>query len=75
MNQIRVKFSTQIEEALLAETKAIADREGRHLQSVVEEALRDLVEKRRNAAARPHVLAHYKSSLDQFGPLYERLAK
>lgn len=74
MNQ-RVKFSTQIEADLLNDTRAIAEREGRLLQSVIEEALRDLVEKRRNAAARPHVMAHYQSSLGPFGALYERLAK
>lgn len=74
MNQ-RVKFSTQIEADLLNDTRAIAEREGRLLQSVIEEALRDLVEKRRNAAARPHVMAHYQSSLEPFGALYERLAK
>ncbi|MCF4166861.1 hypothetical protein L2U69_14505 [Zavarzinia compransoris] len=75
MNTHRVEFSTQVDESLLEEARAIAAREGRPLDNVVEEALRDLLEKRRNAAARPHVLAHYESSLETFGPLYERLAK
>lgn len=75
MSQQRVEFSAQVDENLLEEARAIATREGRLFENVVEEALRDLLEKRRNAAARPHVLDHYETSLDTFGPLYERLAK
>jgi hypothetical protein len=72
---IRQKFATQVDAELLAKTRAIAESEGRQLQSVVEEALVDLVEKKTKSKPRSHVMAQYQASLSQFGPLYERLAK
>jgi len=71
----RTKFATQIDPALLEQTRAIAAAEGRQIQSVVEEALNDLVEKRRQSKPRPLVMAHYEASVAQFGPLHERLSK
>ena len=71
MSQSRVKLSAKIEAALFAEIRAVADREGRSLQSLVEEALTDLMAKRR----REGIATHYRSSLGTFAPLYERLAK
>lgn len=69
------KFATQVDSELLAKTRAIAEIEGRQLQSVVEEALTLLVETREKLKPRTHVMAHYESSVAQLGPLYERLAK
>ncbi len=69
------KFATQVDPDLLARTRAIAAAEGRQLQSVVEEALTDLVEKKSKARPRAHVMAHYEASVAQFGPLYDRLSK
>lgn len=69
------KFATQVDQKLLAETRAIAKDEGRQLQSVIEEALRDLIEKKTRSQPRAHVMAQYQASVAQFGPLYERLAK
>ena len=71
----RQKFATQVDPELLEQTRAIATAEGRQLQSVIEEALRDLVEKKTAGKPRAHVMAQYHASLVQFGPLYERLAK
>jgi len=72
---IKQKFATQVDPALLAKTRAIAESEGRQLQSVIEEALADLVEKRLRTKPRANVMAHYEASVAQFGPLYERLAQ
>lgn len=72
---VRQKFATQVDADLLAKTREIAASEGRQLQSVVEEALTDLIEKKTGAKPRSHVMAHYQASVSQFGPLYERLAK
>ncbi|MCW5943211.1 MAG: hypothetical protein KIS66_13330 [Fimbriimonadaceae bacterium] len=69
------KFATQVDADLLAMTRQIAESEGRQLQSIVEEALLDLVEKRKRDRPRANVLAHYEASLAQFGSLYERLAR
>jgi predicted transcriptional regulator len=69
------KFATQVDPELLAKTKKIAHDEGRQLQSVIEEALSDLVEKRSQLKPRAHIMAHYEASVAQFSPLYEKLAK
>lgn len=72
---LRQKFASQLDADLLAQTRALAKREGRHVQSLLEEALLDLLEKRRQAKPRPQVMALYEASVEEFGPLYERLAK
>ena len=41
----------------------------------MDEALADLVEKRRQARPRPHVLTAYRGSLDTYDELYKKLAK
>jgi len=69
------KFATQVDSGILAEVRAIARAEGRQIQAVVDEALADLIEKRKNARPRPHVLAAYKATLGPYGELYKRLAK
>lgn len=69
------KFATQVDPILLAKTREIAHREGRQLQSVVEEALADLVEKKSGERSRPEVIAHYEATVSQFDSLFERLAK
>lgn len=71
----RRKFATQVASDLLAQIKAIAESEGREIQSVVEEALADLVEKKRRSKPRAHVMAHYEASVAQFDHLYKRLAE
>jgi hypothetical protein len=69
------KFATQVDPILLAKTREIAQREGRNLQSVVEEALADLVEKKATDRSRPEVVAHYEATVTQFDRLLDRLAK
>lgn len=71
----RQKFATQVDVELLAMTREIASSEGRQLQSVVEEALLDLVEKKRTGGRRKQFMAHYEASEAEFASLYERLAK
>ncbi|HEX7760370.1 MAG TPA: hypothetical protein VF459_12760 [Caulobacteraceae bacterium] len=75
MSQAREKFATQVDPALLADLRGLAKSEGRQLQSVVEEAFATLIELRRSAQPRRHVMEAYRSSLARFGPLYEKLAK
>ena len=74
MLQEREKFATQVNAALLKDVKTLAKEEGRQIQILVEEALEDLLEKRRNGKARPHVKAAYQNSLSSFGSLYQKLA-
>jgi Flp pilus assembly protein TadB len=69
------KFATQVSSSILAEVRAIAQSEGRQLQALVDEALADLIEKRRNTRPRVHVMSAYGASHDKFADLYRKLAK
>jgi hypothetical protein len=53
----------------------MAEKEGRLLQALVDEALTDLIEKRKQARPRPHVMAAYLASHDKYDELYKKLAK
>ncbi len=75
MRQVRKKFATQVNARILADVRALAAKEGRQLQSLVEEALCDLIEKHRSATARPHVISAYLASHERYGPLYKKLAE
>lgn len=75
MPQAREKFATKVNAEILASIRAIAEKEGRQLQALVDEALADLIEKRRQARPRPHVMAAYLVSLEKYGELYKKLAK
>lgn len=73
--QAREKFATQVDSELLTALRNLAKSEGRQLQALVDEALADLLEKRRQGRPRPHVMAAYQASHDKFGPLYKKLAE
>jgi hypothetical protein len=53
----REKFATQVDTAILAAVRTLAQDEGRQIQALVDEALADLIEKHRKARPRPHVMA------------------
>jgi len=72
---VREKFATQVDRDVLAAVRKIAKEEGRQLQSIIEDALGAYVEKHDKARPRPHVMSAYRSSLERYGPLYEKLAK
>ena len=74
-HQPREKFATQIDSALLADFRTLARTEGRQLQSLVEEAMAGLIRQRQTSKGRAHVMAAYRDSVEQFAPLYEKLAK
>jgi predicted transcriptional regulator len=69
------KFSTQVDPAVLGALRGLAEAEGRQVQFLVEEALRDLLEKRRLQKPREAVMSAYLKSHDTYKSLYERLAK
>ena len=71
----KVKFASQADPQVLDELKDIARKEGRQFQSVIDEALRDYIEKKQTGRARKHVIAAYEESLSKFGKLYTELAK
>ena len=54
---------------------ALAHKEGRQLQALVGEALADLIEKRKMATPRAHVMGAYLASHEKYGSLYKKLAE
>lgn len=75
MAQTREKFATQVNSKILSAVRTLAGKEGRQLQSLVDEAFADLIEKRKKATPRAHVIAAYLSSHERYGPLYKKLAE
>ncbi len=76
MSSTREQLATQVNAEILSKIRELAEKEGRQLQTLVEEALADLIEKRKQEATpRPDVMAAYLSSHDSFRELYNNLAK
>ena len=75
MSRSREKFATQVDAQILATVRSLAQKEGRQLQALVDEAFSDLIEKHRNARPRPHVMGEYLASHEKYGPLYRKLAE
>jgi hypothetical protein len=69
------KFATQADPEVLDEVRKIAAREGKQLQGVIDEALRDFIEKRKRGKPRPEVLTALGESLAEYEALYRELAK
>lgn len=55
--------------------REIARTEGRHFQSVLEDAMNDYVEAKKKGKVRPEVMAHYRESVQRNRKLYELLAQ
>lgn len=73
--QTREKFATQVNAEILSTVRGIAQSEGRQIQALIDEALADLIEKRKQGRPRAHVMAAYRGSHEMFGPLYKKLAE
>jgi hypothetical protein len=75
LSQTREKFATQVNSEILSAVRTLAEKEGRQLQALMDEALADLIEKHNNAKPRPHVMGAYLASHERYGPLYKKLAE
>ena len=71
----REKFATQVNSEILKVVRMLAEKEGRQLQALVDEALADLIEKRKKTTPRAHVMGAYLASHEKYGPLYKKLAE
>lgn len=71
----REKFATQVDAEILSAVRSLAREEGRQLQALVDEALADLLEKRKQSQPRPQVMAAYQASHGRYAPLYKKLAE
>jgi hypothetical protein len=68
------KFAIRVESKLLRNLRKIAREQGRSLQTLVEEALVELI-RQRGRKPRASVITAYLSSIDRFGPLYKELTE
>lgn len=75
MTEPRQKFASQAAPEVLEAIRAIAEEDGRQVQVVIEEALREYVEHRRGERPRRDVLAHLQTSIERHRDLYRRLAE
>ena len=75
MSAVRQKFSSQADPQLLAEIKTIAQEEGRQFQAVLEQAMREFIERKRSDRPREHVLAHFRASVEKNRRLGKLLAQ
>lgn len=71
----RQKFATQMDADLLRRLREFAKSEGRQIQSVLEEAVTNLLKERSGYEMRADVKAAYQESLDRYSELYKALAK
>jgi len=75
LSQSREKFATQVNSQILSAVRTLAEKEGRQLQALMDEALADLVEKHKNVKPRSHVMGAYLASHERYGSLYKKLAE
>ena len=75
MAAIREKFATQVNSEILSAVRRLAEKESRQLQALMDEALADLIEKRKKSTPRAHVMGAYLASHDKYASLYKKLAE
>lgn len=71
----KVKFATQADPEILAALRKMAVDEGRQLQALVDEALREYVERKNGASPRKHVMQALQASVTEYDRLYRDLSK
>lgn len=71
----RQKFSSRVDAELLAALREFARREGRPLNAVLEDAMREYVAARMEQEPRPSVMAHFDASVEKNRRLGETLAR
>ena len=69
------KYSSQADPDVLKAMQAIADQEGRQLQAVIGDAMREYLARRQQPAPRRNVLEAFQKSLKERDELYRKLAK
>ena len=71
----REKFASQADPEVLAAMREAAAGEGRQLQAVIEDAMREYLERRATDRPRPQVVQALAESSAEFDSLYARLAQ
>ena len=71
----REKFSSQAAPDVLAALREIAETQGRQFQAILDEALRDYIDRQQKSRPRQHVMTQFAESLTEYDALYRDLAK
>lgn len=71
----RKKFSSRASPDVLAQLRELALAQGRQFQAVLDDAMREYLERQNKTRPRQHVMASFASSLEEFESLYSDLAK
>lgn len=71
----KIKFSSQLDPKVLNSAKKLAKSEGRQLQSIIEQALTDYLERAQREKPSTEVLNAFRESLAEYEELYSKLAK
>lgn len=76
MNSVNLeKFSTQLQPEIIRSLKDLAQLEGKKLQSIINEALAEYLQRRTNLSPRKEVMQAFAESVQEFDELYKALAK
>lgn len=75
MTTQREKFSSQADPEILAAARAMAEKQGRQFQSLIEDALTQYLERNQSERPRAHVMEALGVSMDEFDELYAKLAQ
>lgn len=75
IKRTKVTFATQADPVILETLRHIAASEGRQIQALVDEALRDYIEGKTGTIPRRHVMDSFRNSMAKYGSLYKKLAK
>lgn len=58
-----------------AAPRRVAESQGRQFQAVLDEALRDYIDRQQKERPRRHAMDSFAASLDEFDSLYRELAR
>ncbi|MBD8524901.1 hypothetical protein [Pseudomarimonas arenosa] len=72
---LREKFASQAAPEVLAALRKIAEVQGRQFQAVLDDALREYIDRQQSESPRRHVMTSFATSLEEFDHLYRQLAK
>lgn len=74
-SQARETLTIRVNSEILTHLRSLAQSEGRELQALLDEALADLIDKRKQNKPRADVMAAYQGSHQKLEALYKKLAE
>ena len=72
---VKEKFASQASPELLAAMRQLAEEEGKQFQALLDEVMREFLERRNANKPRQHVVEALGLSIQEFDSLYQKLAK